>query len=151
MNKQTDIKNNTVVSCNKNLPPVKAIKQYSDVPHGKSLLAMFMIDKNNMDIQLTMSFDNDVNIDVVLDELLAHWRKFEPIRTNIRSLKRNGRYVDELDGYPLQAVSGMPESEEVFDKKHVIVDIEQLPDFSYEIKLYRWAELKPRVLILNHK
>lgn len=142
---------NTEIKCNKNTPTIQTIKQYVNVPHGLSLLALFLIDKNNNGLDISIAYTADVSLNVILDGLFSVWLKYEPIKSLIRSFKKDGHFLQEIDGIKLIQTNERPQSEDEFNNKHVIIDVELLSDLSYEVTLYRWSEPQPRKLKLQYK
>ena len=146
------LKDNTSaeIKCNKVTPTLQTLKQYSSVPHGFSLLALFLIDKNNKGLEMSLGYSSDVSLNNVVDTLFSVWLKFEPIKSFIRSFKKDNVFLQEIDGIKLLHTNDRPQSEDEFDNKHVIIDVE-LVDLSYDITIYRWGEPTPRKLKLQYK
>ena len=137
--------------CNKYSNTVNLLKQYSSVPYGQSLLAIFLVDPNNRDMQISISYGGETNLNDVVNELFGIWLKYEPTKTIIRSFKKDGVYLNDVDGIELQHTNTYPSSQEEYGGKHVIVDVEMYNDNTYNIALWRYPESSPRMLKLLYK
>ena len=69
----------------------------------------------------------------------------------MRSFKKNGVFLTEVDGRVFKTNNSMPDSLDEFENKQVIIDVEMFQDNTYEIVLYRYGEPKPRKLKLFYK
>jgi hypothetical protein len=148
------IKKNLVepeIKCNRVLTGLNSIKQYSSVPHGQSLLALFLVDPNNKNVQISIAYSYETVLNDLVEQLFGVWQKYEPIKSMIRSFKKDGVYLDELDGLVLQKTNSTPTSETDYDNKQVIIDVEMFVDGTYEIKLHKYSEQNPRILKLLYK
>ncbi len=142
--------NNVEITCNLHNKTVDILKQYSNVPHGLSLIALFLIDTNNKELDMQISYPFSTSLSSVLDSLFSVWLKYEPIKSFIRSVKKDGTFLSEIDSIKLYNNDDFPLSEDDFNGKQVIIDVE-LKDQEYTVTLYRWSEAKARKLKLLHK
>lgn len=143
------------VRSNLNLASIDSIKKYADVPHGMSLIAIFMLDPLNKNVELTMKFDDESQMESFVEYVLGVWNNYEPITSFIRSYCNDGLYTTVLDNKQLSSVANHPSSNDDFKGKKVIIDIEKQTlgkeGLMYIFKFHRLNEVKPRLLKLSLK
>lgn len=139
------------IESNINVQPLETIKKYAGVPHGMSMVALCIMDGQYRGLEMDIKFDSEMYMNSFVEHLISVWANYEPISSFIRSYKKDGKFVKEFDGNTLQESDTVPASTEEFKNKKVIIDMSTEGDDKYTFRLYRWNEVRPRILRLSVK
>lgn len=134
------------IECNLDIGELKQIKRYITEPYGASVVALTAIDKKNEGLELKICFDSNLELSRFVSSLVEIWRKYQPMKTHIRSYKSNGVFMNNLDDKPLTDITRRPITYSEFDGYDVIMDMESTKT-SYMFNLYEFGEKKRRTIM----
>jgi hypothetical protein len=139
------------IECNMDDPnSLNAIRVHSNKMHGLSLMALFMIESKNIELELNISYPGSKSLEFILENLISIWRNYKPSKSMIRSYIKNGEFLKELNNIKLTDKTHKPETFTEFNVCKNIIDINQI-DKEVIIKIYRNAENGCRKLKLSYK
>jgi Ethanolamine utilization protein EutJ (predicted chaperonin) len=143
-----------IIQCNKKINQMPELQKHISTAFGVSLVALTMIDKNCPGIVMSIEFANMVDLDSFVDGLVGIWDKYAPIRTAIRSYKREGEFLEEEFGRNLSDTTSKPSSIAEYKKHGVkydfLIDIHR-EDETFKITFHKWDENESRMLTLRNQ
>jgi hypothetical protein len=127
---------------------LQAIKKHSTEAFLSSLIAVSMIDNTTRDLELTVSYVDNAIAQTVISDIIASFLVYKPVPIYVRSYKVNGVFQRSLDGNKFEQTSVFPQSTDDYKGKKAVVDIEKTSS-SCVYYVYKWNEVKPRILRIN--
>jgi len=139
--------NKPEIKYNKTISSINEIDKHIGTIHGYSIIAVNMLDPDNTDMQITIKYNNKVNLYYGFNQLIKIIQAFIPITTYIRSYVRNNELLEKYKDIKLEKNNDKPSHVHDYKGRDVLVDIIE-EDELIKMLFYRCNEKDPREILL---
>ena len=136
-----------IITSNQNIPTMDTIVSHANDTHSLSLISMALIDESFKSLSINITYDSDLIAKQSLEHIIGIWTSYKPIKTRVRSYKKNDQYLPEIYGIRLEEPTLLNDIH-VFGEYKFLIDIEETEN-KYTCKVYRVLENGNRLLTIN--
>lgn len=145
-----DSKKNIVLTRNKEFSAEKSIYKHLGESHSYSLLALSMLDIQNVDLSVDVEFPSHENMELASEQIMGILLKCESSKILFKSAKKNDQFMSDYMGVHLEQNDSKPSGPNDYGYTYKIIMTLSITDNSQIYKFYRIGQIaQPRILTLH--